>query len=266
MMRGVWPWDRVGGVGRIGWTGWIGGIARVGRIGLLTVLGLGLGGGCATSTKQSTRGVYHHVQSGENLYRIGRAYGVSVPQLSRANGIGDPRRLVVGQRLLIPGADRALPVRLITPDRVETSRLTRLDLPSGGGAFMWPISHGRLTSRFGPRGATFHDGIDIGAPVGTPVFAAREGRVLYSDRLSGYGNVIIIGHGAGYATVYAHNSSHAVRSGDRVRQGQVIGWVGETGRASGPNLHFEVRKDNVARNPLHFLPPPRRPGATAAGG
>jgi murein DD-endopeptidase MepM/ murein hydrolase activator NlpD len=232
---------------------------------LLAVAALELGVGCATKSTQSA-GVYHQVQSGENLYRIGKAYGVSVPRLSRANSIADPRRLAVGQRLLIPGADKSLPVRLITPDRVETGRPARLDLPSGS-AFMWPITYGKLTSRFGPRGATFHDGIDIGAPVGTPVYAAREGRVLYSDRLSGYGNVIIIGHGAGYATVYAHNSSHAVRTGDQVRQGQVIGWVGATGRASGPNLHFEVRKDNVARNPLHFLPAlPRRQGATASGG
>jgi len=235
------------------------------EIGLLTLVGLGLSAGCATNGAQS-RGVYHRVRSGENLYRIGKAYGVSVPQLSRANSIGDPRRLTVGQRLLIPGADRALPVRLITPDRAEPDWPGPPDLPSAGGSFLWPISYGKLTSRFGPRGQTFHDGIDIGAPIGTPVYAAREGRVLYSDRLSGYGNVIIIGHAAGYATVYAHNSSHVVRSGEQVRQGQIIARVGDTGRASGPNLHFEVRKDNVARNPLQFLPAPRRQVAAAAGG
>jgi murein DD-endopeptidase MepM/ murein hydrolase activator NlpD len=87
------------------------------------------------------------------------------------------------------------------------------------------------------------------------VHAAGAGEVLYSDRLSGYGNVIIVSHGDGYVTVYAHNSAHAVRAGDRVRRGQMIARVGQSGRASGPNLHFEVRKDNVARNPLYYLPP-----------
>jgi murein DD-endopeptidase MepM/ murein hydrolase activator NlpD len=243
------------------------GLVSLVRVGLGLGLGFGLtfGVGCSTS-KVHSRGVYHRVRSGENLYRIGKAYGVSVPELSRINRIEDPRRLAVGQRLVIPGASRTLPVRLITPDRVEVGRPSDRSVSSAAGPFTWPIGYGRLTSRFGPRGRAFHDGIDIGAPVGTPVYAARDGRVLYSDRLTGYGNVVIIGHGAGYATVYAHNSSHAVRSGDRVRQGQVIAWVGQTGRTSGPNLHFEVRKDNVARNPLHFLPQPRRPGAAAVGG
>jgi murein DD-endopeptidase MepM/ murein hydrolase activator NlpD len=111
-----------------------------------------------------------------------------------------------------------------------------------------------VSSEFGPRGSTHHDGIDIRSPEGTPVRASRAGRVLFSDRLRGYGNLVILEHEGGYATVYAHNRENRAAVGARVRQGDVIGEVGQTGKTSGPNLHFEIRKDNVARNPRFFLP------------
>ena len=84
--------------------------------------------------------------------------------------------------------------------------------------------------------------------------AADDGEVIYSDVLRGYGNVIIVRHTHGLATVYAHNQTNRVREGQRVRRGEVIGNVGDSGRTTGANLHFEVRKDNVARDPLYFLP------------
>jgi len=121
-----------------------------------------------------------------------------------------------------------------------------------------------VSSPFGPRGDSHHDGIDISAAEGAPVRASRAGHVLYSDQLPGYGNLIIVAHDQGYATVYAHNRENRRRVGDEVRQGDVIGTVGSTGKTSGPNLHFEIRKDNVARNPLYFLPP--LPPARAAAG
>jgi murein DD-endopeptidase MepM/ murein hydrolase activator NlpD len=85
------------------------------------------------------------------------------------------------------------------------------------------------------------------------VRAARDGRVLYSDTLRGYGNLIILEHDGGYATVYAHNRENRADLGDVVRQGEQIATVGETGKTSGPNLHFEIRKDNIARNPIYFF-------------
>jgi len=112
-----------------------------------------------------------------------------------------------------------------------------------------------VASAFGARGRSFHDGIDISAPRGTPVRAAADGEVVYSDSLRGYGNVIIVRHRDGFATVYAHNERNEVRTGQRVRRGEVIGTVGDSGRATGPNLHFEVRQDNVAHDPLGVLPP-----------
>ncbi len=204
--------------------------------------------GCGTS------GLKHRVRPGENLYRIGKAYGVSHGELARANGIDNPDRIEVGVVLVIPHATRELPVGVITPTKARADRPSAPELPSGPTPFAWPIAGGALASRFGPRGAGHHDGIDVSAPVGTPVTAARAGRVLYSDTLRGYGNLIILEHGGGYATVYAHNRENLARVGDTVKQGDVIARVGETGKTSGPNLHFEIRKDNVARNPLYFLP------------
>jgi lipoprotein NlpD len=200
-------------------------------------------------------GVRHRVQRGENLYRIGKAYGVSHLELARVNGLRDPDRIEVGQVILVPRATRELPVRLITAERARSDRPSPPELPAGASPFVWPVTGGVVSSDFGPRGVTYHDGIDISTPVGTPVRAARAGRVLYSDALRGYGNLVILEHDGGYATVYAHNQENRAPVGAVVRQGEVIATVGETGKTSGPNLHFEIRKDNVARNPLFYLPP-----------
>lgn len=199
-------------------------------------------------------GIYHQVRRGENLYRIGKAYGVSHTELARANGLADASRLEVGQRIFVPGGKRPLPVNVITPEHAVTEAPSLSDIPQGEGVFIWPLTSGTLTSSFGPRGRSFHDGIDIGAPPGTVVRAARDGDVIYSDTLRGYGNVVIVQHLGGYATVYAHNDQNLVDAGSKVRQGQPVAKVGRSGRTSGPNLHFEIRKDNVARNPIYFLP------------
>jgi len=99
-----------------------------------------------------------------------------------------------------------------------------------------------------------HDGIDIAAPEGTPVRCSAPGVVLYSGVLRGYGRVVIVGHDYGLSSVYAHNREIFVAAGARVRRGSVIASVGRTGRVTGPNLHFEIRRENVALDPLRFLP------------
>jgi murein DD-endopeptidase MepM/ murein hydrolase activator NlpD len=145
-------------------------------------------------------------------------------------------------------------VSVITPEHAVNDVPSPNELPQGEGVFIWPLASGTLTSSFGPRGRGHHDGIDIGAPPGTVVRASREGDVIYSDTLRGYGNVVIVRHPGGYVTVYAHNEQNLVDAGSKVRQGQAVAKVGRSGRTSGPNLHFEIRKDNVARNPIYFLP------------
>lgn len=220
-------------------------------------------------------GVYHKVRPGDTLYRIGKAYGVPVERLAKVNRITNPSRIYVGQKVFIPEAGRELPVDVITPDNPaprESAGVAAGPEPAAASAgFHWPVADGNLSSRFGSRGGSFHDGIDISAPAGTPVSAAHGGVVIYSDVLRGYGNVIIVRHSNGYATVYAHNHRNLVRVDDRVHRGQVIAYVGASGRTSGPNLHFEVRYNNVARDPLRYLPARAPAGsppidAAAAGG
>ena len=126
------------------------------------------------------------------------------------------------------------------------------DAPITKGTLDWPL-RGVLYARFGKKGNERHDGIDLSAPVGTPVKTAAPGQVLYAGEQRGYGNIVIVEHAGGLVTLYAHNRDLRVKSGQRVRRGQVIATVGESGRTSGPQLHFEVRKDTLPVDPLRFL-------------
>jgi murein DD-endopeptidase MepM/ murein hydrolase activator NlpD len=123
--------------------------------------------------------------------------------------------------------------------------------PSSSG-FIWPVS-GPVTSTFGMRWGRMHEGIDIGAPAGTPIRAAASGTVIYTGWLGGYGNLIVIDHGAGLATAYAHMSGYAASTGQPVAQGQTIGFVGCTGHCFGSHLHFEVRVNGAPVDPLGYL-------------
>ncbi len=117
---------------------------------------------------------------------------------------------------------------------------------------VWPV-RGRLTSGFGRRWGRLHAGIDIGAPKGTPIKAAKAGTVIFAGRMSGYGNTVIIDHGGGLSTLYGHQSRLGSRRGQRVGQGQVIGYVGSTGHSTGNHLHFETRVNGSPRNPRNYL-------------
>ncbi len=123
--------------------------------------------------------------------------------------------------------------------------------PSSSG-LIWPVS-GPVVSGFGMRWGRMHEGIDIAVGYGTPIHAAASGTVIFSGWMSGYGNFVIIDHGGGMATAYGHQSSIAVGGGQSVSQGQVIGYVGCTGHCFGPHLHFEVRINGSAADPLGYL-------------
>lgn len=124
--------------------------------------------------------------------------------------------------------------------------------PSAMG-FMWPLS-GTITSGFGMRWGRMHQGIDIAAPTGHPIRAAKAGTVSTATTAGGYGNMVIVDHGGGVATLYAHASQLLVTSGERVAQGELIAAVGSTGFSTGPHLHFEVRVNGAPQNPLPYLP------------
>jgi murein DD-endopeptidase MepM/ murein hydrolase activator NlpD len=164
-----------------------------------------------------------------------------------ANSLGDPRDLRVNQVLIIP---RSGAVASSAPAS------NPWDVPRADRQFHWPLAGGNLSSPFGMRNGVMHEGVDIAAPEGTHVLAADDGSVIYAGRLRGYGNVVIVQHSDGYVTVYAHNERNLVREGEHVARGQVIADLGATGRTSGPNLHFEVRHQNQAENPIAYLPRP----------
>ena len=124
-------------------------------------------------------------------------------------------------------------------------------VPSSSG-FIWPVS-GPVVSAFGMRWGRMHEGIDISASTGTPIRAAASGTVIYAGWMSGYGNLVVVDHGGGVATAYAHMSSIGAGNGQRVGQGQVIGYVGCTGHCYGPHLHFEVRVNGSPVDPLGYL-------------
>ena len=235
-------------------------LARLGAGSPYRLLGLMLFwhiAGCATQAPAPVApkgGIYHVVKPGETLYRIGRAYDLNYAELARVNRLRDPNQIRVGQKLFIPGAARQLPVEMITPtdSNVSIPSVSRSsDLPNT--AIIWPIMGG-INSHFGRRGATFHDGIDISAQEGTPIRAIGQGEVIYSDQLRGYGNLVILRHDGGLVSVYAHNQVNLVTAGQFVAQGDIIAKVGSTGRVTGPHLHLEIRKNNVAQDPLLFLP------------
>jgi lipoprotein NlpD len=213
--------------------------------------------------------IYHQVRPGETLSEIGQRYGVSYQEIARYNTIHNPDRLEVGQWLRIPppkqppSATPAAPEKRVLAQALpekppDLSPLPRdEDRPKGDSLFSWPVE-GEVTSGFGPRNGSFHDGVDIAAPRGTAVLAAADGQVIFSDVLRGYGNVVIVRHPGGYVTVYAHNQANLVKEEQTVRRGEQLAEVGQSGRATGASVHFEVRKDNLARDPLRYLPPDRR--------
>ena len=123
--------------------------------------------------------------------------------------------------------------------------------PSAAG-FIWPCD-GVVVSGFGMRWGRMHEGIDIGCAYGTPNRAAAAGTVIYAGWLGGYGNLVVVDHGNGLSTAYAHASSILVSLGQSVSQGQTVSLVGSTGNSSGPHLHFEVRVNGVAVDPLPYL-------------
>ena len=128
-----------------------------------------------------------------------------------------------------------------------------LDGRISGAGLVWPL-RGSVTSGFGQRWGRLHAGIDIGAGTGTPIRAAKGGEVIFAGSMSGYGNCVIVDHGGGLTTLYAHQSRLGTNDGASVGQGEVIGYVGSTGHSTGPHLHFETRVSGSPQNPMRYLP------------
>ncbi len=230
-----------------------------------------------------TGGFYHRVARGETGIAIARAYGVSWADIVSLNSIEPPYVLREGQRLRLPDGASTAPVSAdISPeDRAAGFSLNIDDVVTGGepavadagvptpsvlstpiarpaaftGGFAWPVN-GSLLGRFGSSGAgKVNDGINIAALTGTPVRAASDGVVVYSGNEIGvFGGLVLVDHGGGWVTAYGHLSQLDVARGDKVKRGQSIGAVGDTGYVTQPQLHFEIRKDRKPVDPLTKLP------------
>ncbi len=190
-------------------------------------------------------GEYVYIEKPVHIKKVAKKYGLTVDELKKHN----PDKSLQGREwIFIPSK---VGVAYFLRDTYVIEDYGSL----GTGRFMWPVPHFyKVSSYFGPRGRKHHDGIDIPAPRGTPVIAVDDGVVIYSDDgIRGYGNMIVLAHGDDIFTVYAHNRKNKVDKGDRVERGQLIAEVGNTGRSTGPHLHFEIRVKNKVRNPAQYL-------------
>jgi murein DD-endopeptidase MepM/ murein hydrolase activator NlpD len=195
---------------------------------------------------------YHEVQNGDTLTKIASSYDVPLTALKNYNGEQIAGGLKVGAKLYIPFEENPnFNATVESENSTPVNNIASRDISAIH--FSWPVS-GVISSPFGKRRNERHEGIDIAARKGTIVKASRSGHVIYSsNQISGYGNMIIVKHSDNFSTVYAHLSKFDVRKGQFVTRGQKIGRVGRTGRATGSHLHFEIRSDRVAVNPLLYL-------------
>ncbi len=194
-------------------------------------------------------GVYHTVASGETLEAIATKYKVQVADITGCDYNGfefEPFQVSPGQSLIVPGGIKPFkprPVRTIVVSVPEGAA-------QGSGSFIWPVG-GYISQGFWD----LHKAIDIAGSHGDVVVAADAGYVIYAAwDSSGYGNLVVIDHGNGFITYYAHLYGFTVDAGQSVKRGQQIGARGSTGRSTGSHLHFEIRYNGALRNPISFLP------------
>ncbi len=194
-------------------------------------------------------GVYYTVQAGDTVDKLAKTYQTSVEKIVgfEMNGLVEPYVLTPGQQLMLPDGRKKITFPSSIPVGQWVGRPSNALV--GSGRFAWP-TQGLLTQHFWAG----HRGIDIAARTGTPIRAADGGYVVFAGRDTwGYGNQVVIDHGNGFKTRYAHLQTIGVKSGDTVKKDQKIGTMGNTGRSTGPHLHFEIIKNGVVQNPLGFL-------------
>ncbi len=216
------------------------------RHALIMVFALGVLGGCAPVIYDGSEyygykpdGNYHTVQKDETLWQIAQVYNVELEEVIKANHIANVANIKVGQKIFIPRAQAVQ--RFDVPAAVDPDRLK----------FAWPVD-GEVASFFNSGASHFSKGIKIRAPGMSSVRAARAGRIVLADYLTGYGQMVIVDHQDGFMTVYGHMARVTVHVNDHVSKGDKLAEMSEPGEKS--FLYFEVRKDGVADNPLFYLP------------
>jgi len=194
-------------------------------------------------------GVLYSVKTGDTLDAIATKFkgDLRMMQELEYNNLSASATVPVsGTQIMIPGGEKAYQPRLV----YIGGKAVMVNAPKGGGRFMWPTA-GWISTDFGENG---HAGIDIAGPLGTPIYAADAGVVIFAGWNGGYGNSVIIDHGNGYQTIYGHFMAYYPQAGQNVRRGQAIGKMGSTGNSSGSHLHFEMHYQGGLVNPMKYLP------------
>lgn len=196
-------------------------------------------------------GITYKVKRGDTILALAKRYKTTIGKILDANGLRPEDDILIGEELVLPDATpppRPRPApRSATAFTAPTSAMN-----DAGGAMLWPTSARRVTQYYGWR----HRGLDIAGPMRTPIYAAEDGIVTFSGwNRGGYGNMVIIDHGNGLYTRYAHATRNLVRTGDHVKRGVVIQLMGSTGRSTGSHIHFEVMKGGTYNrvNPLNYV-------------
>ncbi len=205
-------------------------------------------------------GVMYTIKRGDTIGKIAREFAVDQEKIITFNQLDqNGASISIGEQIFIPGAQKASTVQTslaIAPSKItETIRKVAapppsVDTPAGSG-YIWPTKERRINQYYGLR----HTGVDIHGKIGYPNYAVKAGTVKTSQCgwNGGYGCYVIVDHGGGVTTLYAHNSQLMVAVGDAVDQGTVVGLLGSTGRSTGPHLHFEIRINGKRANPLQYI-------------
>jgi murein DD-endopeptidase MepM/ murein hydrolase activator NlpD len=209
-------------------------------------------------------GIFYKLKKGDTIEGVAKKYQVALDRVRKVNPTVDLVSLKNGDEIFLPGArPEAITDVQTTGKKSDSTVAAKKGAESkssgkGSRAYRWPVM-GRINSPFGWRRhpitkrRDFHTGLDIKADRGTVIRSARDGRVAYAGWMGGYGKVVVVEHGDGQSTLYAHCSSLLVQQGASVSVGQNVARVGTTGRSTGPHLHFEVRNGNSSENPLKYL-------------
>ncbi len=211
-------------------------------------------------------GIVYTVQDGDTVDSIAKKYKTTSDAIytdgALWNQLKPGQQPAVGATLIVPGGSRDFViVNLIAQsssfsNNQANSGFCKSTAPgsAGTGTFIWPIAQHWVS---GYNFAPWHPGIDLAAHIGDSVYAIDSGVIIYAGwNNSGYGNLVVIDHGNGWVSYYAHNSVIVVSCGQTVTQGEVISAAGSTGHSTGPHLHFETRFNGVPQNPFNVLPPP----------
>ncbi|MBO4440633.1 M23 family metallopeptidase [bacterium] len=223
-------------------------------------------------------GIYHRVKQGETVSGIARLYGTDVETIRKNNELSDINKIAAGDYIFVPGVSAPKnetarsetagtvqskpaepkssqqPAKKAAPKQTASKKQPAKTNIKAKNKYVWPAK-GVVTSPFGPRWSRNHNGIDIGCPEGTPVYAAAAGKAVKVGQQGGFGNLIVLQHSGDEFTIYAHNSKNLIREGAVVKQGEQIALVGDTGNSTGPHLHFEIRINSQPVDPTKILPP-----------